>query len=330
MFGMYSNEGYGAAKISTILNKEGFKTKRGSMWSQNAVARILRNELYAGKIINGKEEITDFLTGVRKAKNETEWMVIDRPDLQIIEPELFQKAQDTLVGRHTAFNISRERQSNKHIFSTLIKCDECGYSYRRTIHTYKNTYVRWVCSGRNAKGASSCQNKNTVDEQNLIDSLHKYFVDILSRKNSIMQHITREFAKLYKTKDDNENYEIELRNRLSKMQKKRQKFMDMYTDDLISREELREKMERLNTDIYKAENELKPITYNLNKGSQLEDLLRRTFGAVEDIVSMNTITNAQLKQIIKKIIVTHDGNVDIYLHLFGDFGLDRAYQINDN
>ena len=98
----------------------------------------------------------------------------------------------------------------------------------------------------------------------------------------------------------------------------------MYTDDMISRDEMREKMASANAEIEKLENELKLITYNLDKGSQLEDLLSRTFSTVENLISMETITNAQLKQVIQKIVVSHDGNVDIYLRLFGDIGLDET------
>jgi guanylate kinase len=257
-------------------------------------------------------------------------VVVDRPDLRIIDPEIFQKAQETLTGRHTAFNMNRERQSNKHLFSTLIKCSDCGYSFRRTVHTYKNTYVRWVCSGRNAKGTGSCDNKTVIDEGELIESLQEYFTEILSQKPSIIKHVTKEFTSIYKTKSDSEDYETELRDKLSKAQKTRQKYMDMYTDDLISRDELRDKMSVINSEIEKAENELKLITYNLDKDNQLEELLSRTFNTIEDVVSMETLTNAQLKQIIKKIVVSHEGNCDIFLHLFGDIGLDETFLIDFN
>jgi len=149
----YTEKGYGAAKISNMLNEKGYRTKRNCKWSQNAICRILTNEIYTGKIINGKQEISDFLTGQRREKDETEWLVVERPELRIIEDEVFEKAQEILRGRNDAFNLNHERQSNKYLFSTLIKCKECGWSFRRTVRTYKNTYVRWVCSGRNGKGA---------------------------------------------------------------------------------------------------------------------------------------------------------------------------------
>ena len=109
----YTKEGYGAAKISNKLNERGLKTKRNCQWSQNAICRILTNELYTGKIINGKQEVADFLTGRRTDKDETDWMVVERPDLRIIEPETYEKAQQILQSRNKAFNIKHERQSNK-------------------------------------------------------------------------------------------------------------------------------------------------------------------------------------------------------------------------
>ena len=81
-------------ELRQMLNEKGYKTKRSCKWSQNAICRILTNEIYTGKIINGKQEVSDFLTGQRKDKDETEWIVVERPELRIIEGEIFEKAQE--------------------------------------------------------------------------------------------------------------------------------------------------------------------------------------------------------------------------------------------
>ena len=326
----YLNEGYGAAKIANMLNEKGLKTKRNCSWSQTSVCRILTNELYTGKIINGKQEVTDFLTGTRAEKDESEWLVTDRPDLRIIEPEQYEKAQEILHGRHAAFQINRERQSNKYLFSTLIKCKECGWSFRRTVRTYKNTYIRWVCSGHNGKGADRCPNAIAVDEEELIQELEKYFEGLLKDKKKMISRVVKEFTKIYKAKDDNENTEKDLNARLSKLKRTRQKYMDMYTDDLISREELNEKIGGMKAEMERLENDLKLVQYNLDKGDQLEEIIKKTFQSIEDITSVREMTNEQLKKIIQKIEVDKDGNVDIYLRLFGDLGLDEIVLISDN
>ncbi len=105
--------------------------------------------------------------------------------------------------------------------------------------------------------------------------------------------------------------------------------MDMYTDDLITREELNDKIGNTRQEIEKIENELKVIQYHINKGDQLEGIIKQTFKNLEDLASVRDMTNEQLKQIIQKIEVDKDGNIDIYLQLFGDLGLSENVLLND-
>ncbi len=325
----YTEEGYGCAAISNKLNEQGSRTKRNCKWSQNAVSRILTNELYTGKIINGKQEVADFLTGQRKEKDETEWLVTERPELRIIDDEVFEQAQKILHSRNQAFNLNHERQSNKYLFSTLIKCKECGWSFRRTVRKYKNTYVRWVCSGHNGKGADSCPNAVTLDEEELIEVLQKYFSNVLKNKKKVIQYVVKEFQRVYKAKDENVEYEKELKDKLTKLKAMREKYMDMYTDDLITRQELNDRIGGARQEIERMENELKMVTYQITKGDQLEELLNTTFQSIEDITDVHQMTNTQLKKIIEKIEVDKDGNVDIYLKLMGELGLDEAILVKD-
>ena len=330
IFKMYTEEGYGALKIANHLNEQGVRTKRGCTWSQNAICRILDNELYTGKVINGKQEVTDFLTGKRTEKDETEWMVVERPDLRIIEPEIYEKAKEVRAAKSKSFHLTSERESNKYLFSTLIKCKECGWSFRRIVRKYKNTYIRWVCSGHNGRGADSCPNAQKVDEDELIQVLNDYFAEILKNKKNVICYVTNEFQRVYKAKDENVNYEKELNVQLARLQKTRQKYMDMYTDYLISREELKDKIGGMRKEIERLENKLKMVSYNLTKGQQLENILNSTFRRIEDITDVREMNNLQLKRIIQKIEVDKDGNVDIYLRLLGDLGLDETVLVSND
>lgn len=330
IYAWYLQEGCGAAKIANMLNERGLRTKRNCSWSQNAVCRILTNELYTGKVINGKQEVEDFLTGKRKDRDEAEWMVAERPDLKIIEPEDFEKAQQILHGRHAAFHTNRERQSNRHLFSTLIRCRECGWSYRRTVRTYKNTYVRWVCSGHNGKGADNCPNKVTVEEDELIDVLQEYFNRMLSQKKKVIKYVVDQFQRVYRAKDENIEYEKEIKSQLNRLAKVREKYMRLYEDDLISREELNEKIGGSRKEMERLENELKMVSYHMTKGEQLESVLNNTFRQIEDITDVRQMTNTQLKKLVQKIEVDKDGNVEIYMRLFKELGLDETVLINDN
>ena len=142
--------------------------------------------------------------------------------------------------------------------------------------------------------------------------------------------MAREFARIYKAKDENTPDENELNRQLAKCKKMRQKYIDMYADDLISREELHKKAGEIKAELERLENEQRMARYGLEKGGQLEEVVGRTFRRIEDIVSVREMTNAQLKQVIQKIEVDKDGNVDISLHLFGGLGPDRTFPVHHN
>ena len=82
-------------------------------------------------------------------------------------------------------------------------------------------------------------------------------------------------------------------------------------------------------EIERLENELKMVSYHLTKGEQLEAILNSTFKEMEDITDVHEMTNNQLKRLIQKIEVDKDGNVDIYLRLIGDLGLDETVLIDE-
>ena len=93
-----------------------------------------------------------------------------------------------------------------------------------------------MCSGHNGKGADNCPNAVTVDEEELIQALQDYFQEILSKKKKVINYVIKGFQRVYKAKDENIEYEKQLNTELNRLRKSREKYMDMYTDDLISRE----------------------------------------------------------------------------------------------
>lgn len=323
----YINHGDGASRIANQLNAEGLRTKRDCAWSQSAVCRILTNALYTGKVINGKEEVTDFLTSARGAKEETEWLVTQRPELQIIAPETQARAKAIMAQRGRAFQVDKQRQSNRYPLSTLIRCKDCGWSFRRTVRTYKNTYVRWVCSGRNGRGADACSNAVSLDEEVLMDALQHYFAEILQSKKNIIRHVVGEIHRAYKAESRNGAQEKERRDRLSRLEKTRRKYMEMYTDDLISREELNRRIGGMREEIAGLETELKLVRQSGTGEPQLERLIKKTFSTIEDIADARQMSNAQLKEIIGKIEVDGEGNVDIFLRPLGDAGAEKTVPI---
>ncbi|MDR2531959.1 MAG: recombinase family protein [Oscillospiraceae bacterium] len=326
IFKMYLKDGHGASKIALLLNREGIKTKRDCNWSQNAVCRILTNRIYIGKIINGKEEVADFLTGVRTAKEEREWLVVEKPHLRIIDNNSFYKAGTIMSERSVAFNHNKTRQSNKHLFSTLLKCAECGYSYRRRVRTYKNTFTDWICSTRYSKttDGGKCTNSTTVDEGELTTELEKYFSRLLKNKTKVANKVITKFNQIYKTGNANAIQEKELQDKLKNITRKREKCKDMYTDGQIDREEMNKDMANYNSQIEEINSKLSLVRHNINKGKSLDLIIADTFKNIRSVVSFKSVTNTQLKRIIDKIVVNPNGNVDVHLKLLLETGLEKV------
>ena len=113
IYKMYITDNLGAGKIAKILNERKIKTKRGYKWSQNAICRLIANEIYTGIIVNGKQEIGDFLTNERINKPEEEWKIFERRNLAIIDRETYEKAQRIMAENATKFKADGTRKSCK-------------------------------------------------------------------------------------------------------------------------------------------------------------------------------------------------------------------------
>lgn len=101
----------------------------------------------------------------------------------------------------------------------------------------------------------------------------------------------------------------------------------MYTDDLISREELNEKIGSDKQELERLEYELKMVKNNLTKGDRLQEILAETFKEIENISDLRQTTNAQLRRVLDRIEVDRNGNVEIYLKPFKELGLDKTVPI---
>lgn len=321
IYHMYLQEDYGLLKIMRVLNAEGLKTKRGCAWSKNAVSRILSNPLYTGKIINGKQEVADFLTGRRRVVSEDKWIVVEKPEFRIIEPEVFEKVQILLKTRYEEYRLNQEEEEGKYLFSSLLKCEECGYAYHRTVAN--NGQVRWMCSGRARNGGKSCSNRYAVVEKDMVCLLKEYFSQVLQMKEEIQKSTVEHMIENQRTQEEVFQKESELTEKINRLQRGRKKYMDMYEDDLITREEMREKLRNTRLEIEQLDHELKLLKYHPRKSDKLEGVMQRSFALMQEIVDTDRMTHIQLRQIIRKIEVDREGNCRIYLQMFGNIGFQK-------
>ncbi len=334
IFESYVYKGYGTTKIAWSLNDRGIRTKKTkSKWVQTSIVRMLKNPIYTGRVTNKKSEVTDFITGTRKDIPEDEWIVVERPEMRIISDELFNKAQEILEQRSNEFKLNNKREKTEYVFSTLIYCKHCGYSFRRMRRKYSETgkeYVRWVCSGRNSMGVNHCPNTTVIDEEELLNAIKIYLKSIIKNKKNFMKAVEKEFEKITKLRKNNERTEESLLKEIEKVTNKKQKYMEMFQNEVINIRELKEYTNPLNEDIARLERELKLITSEIKEKDVLEKELTKTIKTVDDILNNKTITNSMLKTIIDVIEVDSDSNVEVRLKLLNEIGSTPTIITNFN
>ena len=327
IFESYVYKGIGTTKIAWNLNDKGIRTKKTkSKWVQTSIVRMLKNPIYTGRVTNKKSEVTDFITGTRKELPEEEWIVVEKPEMRIISDELFNRAQELLEQRSNEFKLNNKREKTEYVFSTLIYCKHCGYSFRRIKRKYTADgpeYIRWVCSGRNSMGVNHCPNTTVIDEEELLNAIKIYLKSIIKNKKDFMKAVEKEFEKITKLRENNERSEESLLKEIEKVTVKKQKYMEMFQNEIINIQELKKYTNPLNEDIARLERELKLITSEIKEKDVLEKELNKTIKTVDDILNNQTITNAMLKTIIDVIEVDSDSNVEVRLKLLNEIGTNE-------
>ena len=327
IFESYVYKGIGTTKIAWNLNDRGIRTKKTkSKWVQTSIVRMLKNPIYTGRVTNKKSEVTDFITGTRKELPEEEWIIVEKPEMRIISDELFNRAQELLEQRSNEFKLNNKREKTEYVFSTLIYCKHCGYSFRRIKRKYTADgpeYIRWVCSGRNSMGVNHCPNTTVIDEEELLNAIKIYLKSIIKNKKDFMKAVEKEFEKITKLRENNERSEESLLKEIEKVTVKKQKYMEMFQNEIINIQELKKYTNPLNEDIARLERELKLITSEIKEKDVLEKELNKTIKTVDDILNNQTITNAMLKTIIDVIEVDSDSNVEVRLKLLNEIGTNE-------
>lgn len=308
VFSLYIDQGLGCRSISMALNRDGEQTKLGSAWDARGVKRILVNPLYSGILVNHKYEIEDFLTGRQVALPEEERFYHQRPEWAIVPPERFRRAQEILASRRRQYAsgepFRKGRYSAKHPFSTLIKCAHCGRSFCRKSYTYQNTRVYWRCVTNDQYTAEGCDNHVILDEKELLDALKAHLTALIPDRKAFIAGVQEELARQNAAADP-ARQRMELQTKQKRLLQKRSRWQELYANDLLTIEELRERLTTL-------DRELQEVARQLDAPSPPDRGAGYT-SQIEEFLTLQTATNTDLRRIIDRITVSREGHVQVVL-----------------
>ena len=332
MYDMYVNKRYGCAKIAKILNERGIRTKRDqSHFCGTAISRMLKHKIYIGQVVNKQSEVVDFLTGQRREIPEEEQIVVRNENLRIIPDDLYYKAQKIMQENTDKYlePMLKAGNSSKYLYSTLIKCEHCGYSFFRENRLYKNQYIRWKCSGKKTLGSKYCDNMIAVDEGELTNAIREYFSSILKNKNDFINRTITKYHKILKDRNKDFKTAKDLEKEIEKLKKTKQKYVKMYTDELIDEDEFKEYTHSINCKMKEIEKQIKIANFSIASEDTINRDIKQKMSEIEKILSYGEFTNEDLKKVIDKINVNKNGDVEIILKGLDNFDYDNEVIVRE-
>ncbi|MFA6568860.1 MAG: recombinase family protein [Victivallales bacterium] len=179
IFRLYVKENQTPVQIANHLREKDIKSVYEKYMCFRVIQRILKNEAYIGRFIYGRKKI---INGKVVRMPESEWIIVERKDLAIIDKKTFSAAQRKLQKNKRQYDKSRGiGDGNKPVQKTpyenllerdMVTCGHCsgrmgtrkpGYQPRKAV----SPSYSYFCTTREQFGKSRCSARSV--KSGLID-----------------------------------------------------------------------------------------------------------------------------------------------------------------
>lgn len=229
IFDMYVNEERPLADIATLLNQNGYKTKRGGRFETRTVGYILENPFYIGKI---RWNYYDRQANQRKKAEDV--IISDGRHKPIISEDLFAAAGERLAKERLKSGYGKKRPvaSTKHWLSGMIKCSECGCSLGYGAGNPRHKIAPHFQCWKKGKGLCNCYHSNNINEAKAVEEI----TNILQELVNSGYYFDYDFSLI----NDEGTEKKLLQNELKSLDVKERRVKDAYINGIDSIEEYRE------------------------------------------------------------------------------------------
>ena len=184
IFEEYVN-GVGTTQIAHRLKNMGIKTRFNGEWTPKKIEHMLNNEKYTGNSLLQKKFVADHLTKkLVYNKGQLPRYYAEGTHPGIIDMETFNKAQRILKKNYEKMR-HKTSTTSRYAFSGLIKCENCGKSYRRKVEKS----IFWRCATYLTKGKNECASGSITED--LLISLTKSVLKTDKIDDSIRENIQK-------------------------------------------------------------------------------------------------------------------------------------------
>jgi site-specific DNA recombinase len=330
VYAMYTVEGLSMGEIARRLNAEGIATrKQSARWERSVVWAMLRNPAYRGAACFGKTRVAGRIRLTRALRRRggvvssdsggherarEDWIEIPVPAL--VSEESFARAQELLQENKMR---SRRRTITPSIVQGLVSCQKCGYAFSRTsTYTTARKIHYYKCIGSDSwrkLGGPVCDNR--MVRQDLLDHVvWTEVIRLLEDPTLIQRELDRRLAAA-RSADPTKRREQSLHSELTRVGKGIERLLTAYQEELLSLEQLRERMPALRQREHTLRGELQAIADQcteraafLRLAETLTAFLARLRSAADtlDIMERQRIVRLVVKDILigeDSIVIRH-------------------------
>ncbi|MBK5243263.1 recombinase family protein [Clostridium sp.] len=219
-------QGYGTGRIATYLNSKGidppssrlnFPIAKFGLWTNNSVRCILKNPKYGGMMVQHRSMKVSYKANKVVLTPKNEWIYGEEFE-GIVSKAVFEEVQQLIKKRAKDY---RYKGNTAHIFSAVLKCNECGGSM-----SYRKKYKGYKCTN-SQMGGGRCTTHSIKEDslkQIIIEDLQK-----LVKEKTNSEKIYSEVKDILILKQDKQR---ELKNVEKELQKLDIQFENIYGDKL--------------------------------------------------------------------------------------------------
>ena len=262
IFNEYVN-GKGYKAITNQLNKLSYKTKKGNDFSVGSIREILTNPVYIGKV---RYNVRQNWSEKRRRNINANPIITDGIHEPIIEEGLWDKVQAIMESKKGK---PSRIYDGEYPLTGILKCPKCGAGMviSRTTNKLadgtKKRIAYYCCGAWKNKGTSVC-NSNTIR----VDKANEYVFNKLSEllsNEKMVETMVRNVNKERHNKINPAKKELErIDKELEKIDRKKTKLFEAYEEEVISKEEFKERKDELNKRAKSLQEEKEPLIVTLS------------------------------------------------------------------
>ena len=286
-----------------------FKTNRRALWCAQTVARILKNEVYIGNMIQGVRSKPNYRASHVVFRNKSQWIRNDSAHDAIIDKLDFLRVQEMLL-RDTRTSPS---QKTVYPFAGMLFCGDCNHSMVRKTIPGANfvKYVYYVCSNnkKNCKVCSSHAIKEEIIETTILKLLQKHIQTFLDVESVLINssQVDIQNSELEKQKDRVNWNEEEIK-------KCKNLKISLYEDlrkEIIDKEDYLYLKEEYQRRISEAEEGNRILKNEINQICNAARDRKQGVAGFNNNMDIQKITRKITTQLIDKIVIYNDERISI-------------------